>query len=76
MPSNQRHPRCARFGKLNAAGEQPDIWVLVTSHRRKVWEVIVEPDTGAKVLVGHLRIMPTVGAAFAPMGPIEIPLPT
>jgi hypothetical protein len=29
----------------------PGRWVLVTSHRRKVWEVIVEPDPGAKVLV-------------------------
>ncbi|CBE67708.1 protein of unknown function [Candidatus Methylomirabilis oxygeniifera] len=25
-------------------------------------------------LVGHIRIMPTVGAAFVPMGPVEIPL--
>ena len=36
-------------------GYRPDIvegrWVIVTSHRRKTWEVIVEPDLEAKRLV-------------------------
>jgi len=26
-------------------------WVVVTRHRRRPWEVIVEPDPGARVLV-------------------------
>jgi hypothetical protein len=29
----------------------PDRWVIQTSHRRKPWEVIVEPDAGAQLLV-------------------------
>jgi hypothetical protein len=29
----------------------PGRWVIVTSHRRKPWEVIVEPDTAAALLV-------------------------
>jgi len=29
----------------------PGRWVVVTSHRRKGWEVIVEPDIDARVLV-------------------------
>jgi hypothetical protein len=29
----------------------PGRWVIVTSHRRKPWEVIVEPDAAAALLV-------------------------
>jgi len=36
-------------------GYRPDIvegrWVIVTAHRRRTWEVIVEPDFDAKHLV-------------------------
>jgi len=38
-----------------AAGYRRDIvegrWVIRTQHRRQVWEVIVEPDDAAKLLV-------------------------
>jgi len=26
-------------------------WIILTRHRRRLWEVIVEPDFGAKLLV-------------------------
>lgn len=29
----------------------PGRWVIVSSHRRKPWEIIVEPDTEAELLV-------------------------
>jgi len=29
----------------------PDRWIVETSHRRAPWEVIVEPDPGAHLLV-------------------------
>jgi len=29
----------------------PGRWVIVTIHRRKTWEVIVEPDPAAELLV-------------------------
>jgi hypothetical protein len=39
----------------NARGYRPDIivgrWVIVTYHRKRTWEVIVEPDTDSKTLV-------------------------
>ena len=38
-----------------AAGYRDDIvegrWVIETHHRRRAWEVIVEPDGNAKLLV-------------------------
>jgi len=39
----------------HARGYRPDImegrWVIVASHRRRVWEVVVEPDFETKRLV-------------------------
>ena len=39
----------------HSRGYRPDIvegrWVIVTSHRRRTWEVIVEPDFNARRLV-------------------------
>lgn len=39
----------------SATGLRPDIvpgrWVAETRHRRRAWEVIVEPDPGPQVLV-------------------------
>jgi hypothetical protein len=39
----------------HSRGYRPDIvegrWVIVTSHRRQTWEVIVEPDFRAKQIV-------------------------
>ncbi len=38
-----------------ASGFRPDVepgrWAIVTRHQRRPWEVIVEPDERAKVLV-------------------------
>ena len=38
-----------------ATSYRPDVvegrWVIITRHRRRPWEVIVEPDLGARVLV-------------------------
>lgn len=38
-----------------AASYQRDVvegrWVIITRHRRRPWEVIVEPDLAARVLV-------------------------
>ena len=38
-----------------ARGYRPDIvegrWVVVTSHRRQTWEIIVEPDFNSKRLL-------------------------
>ena len=38
-----------------ATGHRRDVvegrWVILTRHRRQRWEVIVEPDRAAKVLV-------------------------
>ena len=39
----------------HSKGYRPDIvkgrWVVVTSHRKRTWEVVVEPDFDAKRLV-------------------------
>jgi hypothetical protein len=39
----------------HARGYRPDIvegrWVVITLYRRQTWEVIVEPDFGAKCLL-------------------------
>jgi len=39
----------------HSRGYRPDIvegrWVIVTSHRRRTWEVVVEPDFNARRLV-------------------------
>jgi len=38
-----------------ASGHREDVvegrWVIETRHRRKAWEVIVEPDPGRQLLV-------------------------
>ena len=38
-----------------ASGYRPDTvanrWIIETRHRRKPWEVVVEPDPGAQLLV-------------------------
>ena len=39
----------------NSRGYRPDIvekrWVIVTSHRKRTWEIIVEPDYVNKILI-------------------------
>lgn len=38
-----------------AASHRSDVvegrWIILTRHRRRPWEVIVEPDSGAELLV-------------------------
>ena len=38
-------------GERIRRGAVPGRWVVVTRHRRRVWEVIVEPDFAARLLV-------------------------